>query len=62
MRSPTMLNTATIVRAYFNGFGTAGRRERWYDPENKTTWVSLECRFAAAIKNWRYVIRDKGAA
>jgi len=62
MRSPTMLNTATIVRAYFNGFGTAGRRERWYDPENKTTWVSLECRFAAAIKNWRYVIRNKGAA
>lgn len=62
LRSPTRLNTATIVRAYFNGFGEQGRRERWYDPENKTTWVSLEGRIATAIKNWRYVIRDKGAA
>lgn len=61
-RSPTMLNTATIVRAYFNGFGEQGRRERWYDPENKTTWVSLEGRIATAVKNWRYAIRNKGAA
>ena len=60
LRSPTRLNTATIVRAYFNGFGTAGRRERWYDPETKVLWMSLEGRVASAIKNWRYVIRNKG--
>jgi ClpP class serine protease len=60
MRNPTRLNTATVVRAYFNGYGTAGRRERWYDPSNKTTYVSLEGRIATAVKNWRYAIRNAG--
>jgi signal peptide peptidase SppA len=60
LRSPTMLNTATVVRAYFNGYGTAGRRERWYDPENKTTYVSLEGRIAVATKNWRYAVKNAG--
>jgi len=60
LRNPTALNTATVVRAYFNGFGTAGRRERWYDPTNKTTWVSIEGRIAVAVKNWRYAIRNDG--
>jgi|GEM_PF-2228136 len=59
-RNPTKLNSATVVRAYFNGYGTAGRRERWYDPGNKTTYVSLEGRIATAIKNWRYAIRNSG--
>jgi hypothetical protein len=62
LRNPTRLNTATVVRGYFNGFGEAGRRERWYDPETKTTWTSIEGRIAAAIKNWRFAIRNKGAA
>lgn len=62
LRNPTRLNTATVVRGYFNGFGTAGRRERWYDPTNKTTWVSIEGRIATAVKNWRYAVRNKGAA
>jgi signal peptide peptidase SppA len=61
LRNPTRLNTATIVRAYFNGYGTAGRRERWYDPETKTTYVSLEGRIATATKNWRYAVRNAGA-
>jgi hypothetical protein len=60
MRNPTRLNTATVVRAYFNGYGTAGRRERWYDPSTKTTYVSLEGRIATAVKNWRYAIRNAG--
>jgi signal peptide peptidase SppA len=60
LRNPTRLNTATVVRAYFNGYGTAGRRERWYDPSNKTTYVSLEGRIATAVKNWRYAIRNAG--
>jgi hypothetical protein len=61
LRSPTQLNTATVVRAYFNGFGTAGRRERWYDFDNKTTWVSIEGRIAVAVKNWRYAVRNIGS-
>ena len=60
MRNPTALNTATVVRAYFNGYGTGGRRERWYDPETKTTYVSLEGRIAVATKNWRYAIKNAG--
>lgn len=60
LRNPTRLNTATVIRGYFNGFGTAGRRERWYDPENKTTWVSIEGRIAVAVKNWRYAVRNAG--
>lgn len=61
MRNPTSLNTASVVRAYFNGYGTAGRRERWYDPETKTTYVSLEGRIAVAVKNWRYAVKNPGA-
>jgi len=58
LRNPTRLNTATVVRAYFNSFGTAGRRERWYDPTDKTTWVSLEGRIAVATKNWRNAVKN----
>ena len=61
LRNPTRLNTATVVRAYFNGFGTGGRRERWYDPATKTTYVSIEGRIATAVKNWRYAVRNAGA-
>jgi len=61
LRNPTRLNTATVVRGYFNGFGTAGRRERWYDPQTKTTYVSIEGRIAVAVKNWRYAVRNAGA-
>ena len=60
LRNPTRLNTATVVRGYFNGYGTAGRRERWYDPTNKTTYVSIEGRIAVAVKNWRYAVRNAG--
>lgn len=60
LRNPTKLNTATIVRAYFNGYGQQGRRERWYDPTNKTTYVSLEGRIAVAVKNWRYAVKNAG--
>lgn len=60
LRNPTALNTASVVRAYFNGYGTAGRRERWYDPETKTTYVSLEGRIAVAVKNWRYAVKNAG--
>ena len=59
-RNPTRLTNATICRAYFKGFGTQGRRESWYDPETKCTYVSIEGRIAVAIKNWRYAIKNAG--
>ncbi|PHQ34316.1 phage major capsid protein [Rhodopirellula bahusiensis] len=61
MRSPTRLRTATVVRGYFKGYGTQGRRERWYDPGNKTIYVSIEGRIAAAVKNWRYAVKNQTA-
>ena len=61
LRSPTQLRTATIVRGYFNGFGAGGRREHWYDSENKKTWISNGGRIGVAVKNWRYIVRNKGA-
>lgn len=60
LRNPTNLKTATVVRGYFNGFGEQGRRERWYDPERKTTFVSIEGRVATAVKNFRYAVRNAG--
>lgn len=59
-RNPTGVRTATVVRGYFNGYGSEGRRERWYDPETKTTYVSLEGRIAVATKNWRYAVKNVG--
>lgn len=40
--------------------GAAGRRERWYDPETKCTYVSLEGRVAVAVKNWRFAVKNTG--
>ena len=60
MKNPTGLRTATVVRGYFNGYGSEGRRERWYDPETKCVYVSLEGRIADAVKNWRYCVRNAG--
>jgi hypothetical protein len=51
---------ATVVRAYFRGFGRSGKRERWYDPNTRTTWMSLEHRVGAAVKNYRYTVRNPG--
>ena len=53
---------AAIVRAYFRGFGRKGKRERWYDPNTKTYWISLEGRFGAAVRQYRYAYKNKGEA
>jgi signal peptide peptidase SppA len=53
---------AAIVRAYFRGFGRKGKRERWYDPNTKVYWISLEARFGAAVRQYRYAYKNKGAA
>lgn len=59
---PRRFRNATVVRAYFRGFGRKGKRERWYDPNTKCYCVSLEGRFGCAVKNYRTTIKDKGAA
>jgi hypothetical protein len=53
---------AAIVRAYFRGFGRKGKRERWYDPNTKVYWISLEGRFGAAVRQYRNIYKNKGAA
>ncbi|MGV3605202.1 MAG: S49 family peptidase [Planctomycetaceae bacterium] len=52
---------ATVIYTFFNGYGAGGRRERWYDPNNKCYKLSLEGRFGAAVKQFRYVQRNAGA-
>jgi hypothetical protein len=59
-RNPTQINNATVIRAYFRGFGERGRREQWYDNKTKCTWVSLEGRIGVAVKSWRNTVRNSG--
>lgn len=58
LRNPTRINNATIVRGYFGGYGREGRREQWYDPNNKCVYISLEGRIGVAVKNWRYAVKN----
>lgn len=51
---------ATVIYAFFRGWGQGGRRETWYDPNTKCRYVSLEGRFAAAAKQYRTAVRNAG--
>lgn len=51
----------TVIRAYFRGWGKAGKRERWYDPNTGCWYFSIEHRVGAAVKNYRYTVRNAGA-
>jgi len=51
---------AAVMRAYFRGWGRNGRRQRWYDPATKSVNFELEGRVGAAVRNWRYIVRNKG--
>jgi signal peptide peptidase SppA len=51
----------TVIRAYFRGWGKNGKRERWYDPNTGCWYFSVEHRVGAAIKNYRYTVRNNGA-
>jgi len=51
---------ATVVRAYFRGYGPSGKRERWYDMSNACWNFSIEHRVGAAVKNYRYTVRNPG--
>lgn len=58
---PRRFRDATIVRAYFRGWGRRGKRERWYDPKTKCWHVSLEGRAGFAAKQYRTTVRNPGA-
>jgi hypothetical protein len=52
---------ATIIRAYFRGWGRNGRRQRWYDPETKCWNFELEGRVGVAAKQYRLTVRNAGS-
>lgn len=58
---PRGTRNATVIYSYFSGWGRAGKRERWYDPNTKCFYVSLESRFGAAAKQYRTAVRNDGA-
>jgi hypothetical protein len=53
---------ATVIRAYFRGWGKNGRRQRWHDPETKCWNFELEGRVGAAAKQYRLAVRNDGVA
>lgn len=58
---PRGTRNATIIYSFFSGWGRKGKRERWYDPNTKCFYVSLESRFGAAAKQYRTTVRNPGA-
>lgn len=60
MKRPKGSLDATVIYSYFQGFGENGKRERWYDPNTKNFYVSLEGRFGAAAKQYRTAVRNAG--
>jgi signal peptide peptidase SppA len=57
---PRGMYNATIIRAYFRGWGRNGRRQRWYDPETKCWNFELEGRVGIAPKQYRLAARNAG--
>jgi hypothetical protein len=57
---PRGMYNATIIRAYFRGWGRNGRRQRWYDPETKCWNFELEGRVGIAPKQYRLGVRNAG--
>ena len=51
---------AAIVRAYFRGWGAAGKRQRYYKPETKCTVFDFEGRVGVAVRNYRYIAKNPG--
>lgn len=58
---PQGMRNATIIRAYFRGWGRNGRRQRWYDPKTKCWNFELEGRVGIAPKQYRLTVRNAGA-
>lgn len=59
---PRGLVNATVVRAYFRGWGKNGRRQRWFDPKTKCWNFELEGRVGGAAKQYRTAVRNDGTA
>jgi signal peptide peptidase SppA len=58
---PQGMRNASIIRAYFRGWGRDGRRQRWYDPKTKCWNFELEGRVGIAPKQYRLTVRNAGA-
>ncbi len=58
---PKGMMNATVIRAYFRGWGRTGRRQRWYDPNTKCWYTELEGRMGAAAKQYRLTVRNPGS-
>jgi hypothetical protein len=59
---PRGMVNATVVRAYFRGWGKNGRRQRWFDPKTKCWNFELEGRVGGAAKQYRTAVRNDGTA
>jgi hypothetical protein len=57
---PRGMVNASVVRAYFRGWGKNGRRQRWYDPATKCWNFELEGRVGVAPKQYRTTVRNNG--
>jgi signal peptide peptidase SppA len=58
---PRGMINASIIRAYFRGWGKNGRRQRWYDPATKCWNFELEGRVGVAAKQYRTTVRNPGS-
>jgi signal peptide peptidase SppA len=51
----------SIVYVHQTGF-EGGKLMQWYDPRNRCRVTSIEGRFAAAVRNWRGIVRNSGGS
>jgi len=55
-----MMIHACIGYAHLEGVGEEGRRESWFDPDNRTRWTSYYASFGACLKSRRGVYKEDG--
>lgn len=51
----------TVIYGFCDGYDVGGKSERWWDPNTKVWWYSTECRFGAAVAEYRNAVKNKGA-
>jgi hypothetical protein len=49
----------TIVIAFMQGY-QGGARQSYYNPKNQCQVFQIDCRFAAAVRNWRGAVMNTG--
>jgi signal peptide peptidase SppA len=50
-----------FVYGFYDGYDAQGQSERWWDPNTKTWWYSVETRFGAAVSEYRNGVKNFGA-